>query len=160
MNTSFERTEQKDEWLTPPYILESLDTNFDLDPCSPIDRPWDTANFHYTINDDGLKQKWFGKVWCNPPYGRETKKWLKKCVVHNNTIVLMFARTETRYFFKHVWNEADAILFIKGRLKFYSVDGIEGNSAGAPSVLIAYGKENSDILKNSNITGKFVDLRK
>ena len=59
---------QKDEWLTPPDLLEKLGT-FDLDPCSPIVRPWDTAKHHYTIHDDGLSQTWFGRVWCNPPYG-------------------------------------------------------------------------------------------
>jgi hypothetical protein len=50
MNTSFEgKTETgKDEWLTPPEIIKSLG-EFDLDPCSPINRPWDTAKNHYTI---------------------------------------------------------------------------------------------------------------
>ena len=38
----------KDEWLTPPEIINSLGT-FDLDPCSPINRPWKTAKKHYTI---------------------------------------------------------------------------------------------------------------
>lgn len=56
----------KDEWLTPPEIIRSLG-EFDLDPCSPINRPWDTALNHYTIIDNGLKQQWYGRVWCNPP---------------------------------------------------------------------------------------------
>ncbi|MFB5758983.1 DNA N-6-adenine-methyltransferase [Paenibacillus medicaginis] len=61
----------KDEWLTPPEIIKGLG-EFDLDPCVPINRPWDTAKNHYTIEDNGLKKKWFGKVWMNPPYGEET----------------------------------------------------------------------------------------
>ena len=36
-----------DEWLTPPNILLALGA-FDLDPCAPIVRPWDTAALHYT----------------------------------------------------------------------------------------------------------------
>lgn len=32
----------KDEWLTPPEIVQSLGS-FDLDPCSPIARPWPFA---------------------------------------------------------------------------------------------------------------------
>lgn len=39
---------KNDEWLTPPKIIDKLG-EFDLDPCSPIFRPWDTANKHYTI---------------------------------------------------------------------------------------------------------------
>ncbi len=42
----------KDEWLTPPEIVRSLGT-FDLDPCSPINRPGPTAKRHLTIDDDG-----------------------------------------------------------------------------------------------------------
>ena len=58
---------QKDEWLTPPAILSHLG-EFDLDPCSPITRPWDIAKEHYNINDNGLRKEWFGRVFCNPPY--------------------------------------------------------------------------------------------
>lgn len=113
---------KNDEWLTPPYILNALG-EFDLDPCSPVSRPWATANNHYTIKDDGLSKDWFGKVWCNPPYGTEVSKWLKKLAEHGNGIALIFARTETKMFFDHVWNKADALLFIEGRLSFYDING-------------------------------------
>src|SRR5690606_9975155 len=43
----------KDEWLTPPEVLRALG-RFDLDPCAPINRPWDMARRHYTILDNGL----------------------------------------------------------------------------------------------------------
>jgi hypothetical protein len=71
---------------------------------------------------------------------------------------LTFERTETKMFFKCVWEKATAILFIKGRLKFYHVTGKQGDSAGAPSVLIAYGEENAEILKNCSIKGRYVRL--
>ena len=35
-------TKNNGEWLTPPYVLDALG-EFDLDPCSPVVRPWDTA---------------------------------------------------------------------------------------------------------------------
>lgn len=66
-----------DEWLTPPEILRPLGA-FDLDPCAPIMRPWDTAAKHLNVNDDGLRQPWHGRVWCNPPFGREAVKWLNR----------------------------------------------------------------------------------
>jgi hypothetical protein len=159
MNVTFETLHDnkggKDEWLTPPYVVEALG-DFDLDPCSPIVRPWDTAKNHFNINDDGLNKEWLGRVWCNPPYGDQAKLWLEKCAKHGNCIALTFARTETKMFFESVWDKADAVFFIKGRLKFYHVTGEEGGSAGAPSVLIAYGKENAEILKNCNLKGKFL----
>jgi len=74
MNTSFEMVVKgKGEWLAPPEIIRALG-DFDLDSCAPMIRPWDMANTHYTGKDDGLSKPWFGRTWCNPPYGIETGK--------------------------------------------------------------------------------------
>lgn len=149
---------QKDEWITPPHVLGALGL-FDLDPCSSINRPWNTAKNHYTILDDGLKQEWYGRVWCNPPYGIEAVKWLKKLNDHGRGIALIFARTETKMFFNEVWPKAHGLLFIQGRLYFHHIDGSRASAnAGAPSVLIAYGMEDSIILEKCGLPGKFVRL--
>lgn len=149
----------KDEWLTPPHILKPLG-EFDLDPCSPINRPWCTAKNHLTVSENGLKQAWFGRVWCNPPYGLEAATWLNKLSDHGDGIALIFARTETKMFFDQVWNKADAILFLQGRLYFHHVTGIVAKSnAGAPSVLIAYGRKNVECLKSCGIPGKLIELK-
>lgn len=148
----------KDEWLTPPEIIRALG-EFTLDPCAPVVRPWKMANNHLTIEDDGLKQPWDGRVWCNPPYGLEAAKWLDKLSKHGNGIALIFARTETKMFFEYVWKRATAVLFIEGRLYFHHVDGSKARAnAGAPSVLVSYGDENASALKNCTINGKFLML--
>ena len=171
MDTTFDRTKTqrvddlfgshmkagKDEWLTPPDIIKALG-QFDLDPCAPINRPWATAIRHYTVTDNGLMLPWEGRVWCNPPYGTETGIWLKRCAEHGNATALTFARTETRMFFETVWEKADAVFFFRGRLKFYHVTGKQGDSAGAPSILIAYGPENVAALKRAKLDGKFIAL--
>jgi hypothetical protein len=132
-----------DEWLTPPEIIKALGP-FDLDPCAPIHRPWDTAKQHYTIKDDGLAQEWAGNVWLNPPYGPETHKWLHKLSEHKDGgIALIFARTETDMFHRYVWKRAFGVFFFRSRLFFYQPSGIRAkNNAGGPSCLVAYG-ENS-----------------
>lgn len=148
-----------DEWLTQLEIVKALGP-FDLDPCFLENRPWDTAKTHYTIKDNGLWKEWFGRVWLNPPYGKDTAVWLDKMVNHNNGIVLIFARTETKMFFKSVWPHATAILFIEGRLFFHYPDGTKAKAnSGAPSVLIAYGSENARILEDSGIKGKYIKLK-
>lgn len=148
----------KDEWLTPPEILTALGA-FDLDPCAPLARPWDIAKRHYTIREDGLKQEWHGRVWCNPPYGLEAVQWLARCAKHGNAIALIFARTETKMFFEHIWGKADAVLFIEGRLYFHHVCGAKARAnSGAPSVLVAYGAENANVLRRCSIPGKFISL--
>ena len=155
---NFERSEGHDEWLTPPEIVKALQP-FELDPCTPANPPWETAKRRYHKHDDGLIQPWEGRVWMNPPYGAETGKWLEKLAKHGNGIALIFARTETSYFFDWIWNEADALLFIKGRLAFYTVEGVKSGTAGAPSVLIAYGDGNANVLEGCGIAGKFIRLK-
>lgn len=151
----------KDEWLTPPEIVKSLGV-FDLDPCSPVEhlRPWDTARCHFSIEDNGLEQDWNGRVWCNPPYGRETFKWIDKLADHGDGIALIFARTETKGFFKSVWPKADAVFFFEGRLTFYHVSGERASAnGGAPSCLVIFGRENIKAVNNSGIKGKMIILK-
>lgn len=147
-------TDGKDEWLTPPEIIKALG-EFDLDPCSPILRPWPTAKRHFTIEDNGLVQIWDGRVWLNPPYGNACQLWMERMSKHGNGIALIFARTETQFFQKYVFDIADSILFLKGRLSFYNIDGTKGKSnGGAPSCLVAYGQNNSQAISQSKIEGK------
>lgn len=154
---NFDRSDGHDEWLTPPEIIASLGP-FDLDPCAPVVPPWKTAKCHFNRFDDGLLQPWDGRVWLNPPYGSETENWLERLVKHGNGIALIFARTETSYFFDWIWNEADAVLFIRGRLAFYTVEGKKSGTAGAPSVLIAYGRQNATALRECGISGRWINL--
>ena len=102
-----------DEWLTPPEILRALGA-FDLDPCAPVVRPWETAARHYTVADDGLALPWAGRVWCNPPFGREAVKWLRRMRDHGNGVALIPARTETAMFYETVWGRQTACCSSKG----------------------------------------------
>lgn len=157
------RTDGRDEWLTPPEIIKALGP-FDLDPCAPIERPWPMAEKHFTILDNGLTKEWTGCVWLNPPYGDETGKWLNCLAAHGNGIALIFARTETTNFFKHVWPKASAIVFIEGRINFYRVTGRRAKkNSGAPNCLIAYGIESAwrlaRAVSSKQIKGFYIRIR-
>lgn len=146
-----------DEWLTPPALIHALG-QFDLDPCSPGDRrPWDTAAKHYSLEDDGLRQKWEGRVWLNPPYA-SASKWMARLAEHGEGTALIFARTETRMWFDHIWPRATGLLFLKGRLRFCYVTGKEAGAAGAPSVLVAYGDRDAEVLASGVLSGHYVSL--
>lgn len=156
-------TKNNDEWLTPPELIKSLG-EFDLDPCSPVERPWDTAKNHYSIIDgDGLTLPWNGRIWLNPPYGRKTFSWLNKLSKHEcGGIALIFARTETIGFYEHVWKKANSVFFFKGRIKFHYVDGLKGDCANAPSCLVSYSDDDtqkiSKAISNGHIIGKLIKL--
>ncbi len=157
MNVSYERKDQKEDWLTPPHIIKALGP-FDLDPCFSEPRPWGTADNYYTKEDDGLILSWHGFVWCNPPYGRETKKWLEKCSEYKNCLALIFARTDTVMFHEYIWSKAYAIMFLKGRIAFHRPDGSKGQSAGAASCIVAWNWEGYKRLIYSGLEGKIVKL--
>ncbi len=149
--SSHQKNGGHDEWLTPPEIVRALGA-FDLDPCSPINRPWPTASLHYTVEDDGLSKAWEGRVWCNPPFGREAVKWLRRMAEHGDGIALVPARTETAMFYECVWGVADAVLFMKGRPHFHYVDGRRAPAnSGAPICLIAYGAMNVKALHDAGL---------
>ena len=128
-----------DEWATPQALFDELDRefHFTLDPCALLCNA--KCPKFYTPDIDGLKQNWGGQnVFCNPPYGREISKWVKKCYEESkkpNTLVVMLipARTDTSYFHDYIYHKAE-IRFIRGRLHFNEAK----NSAPFPSMVVIY----------------------
>lgn len=126
-----------DEWSTPQALFDKLNGTFKftLDPCATPENA-KCAKF-YTKEQDGLKQDWEGEtVWCNPPYGREIGRWVKKCAEHYGVAVMLLpARTDTRWWHEYIANNTTAsVRFIKGRLKF----GGAANPAPFPSAIVIF----------------------
>lgn len=124
------------EWATPQDFYEKLNQefNFTLDPCA--DATNHKCSKYYTQADDGLSKSWDNEtVFCNPPYGREIKHWVKKASEAKGGVVVMLipARTCTSYFHDYIYGKAE-IRFIKGRLKF----GDSKNSAPFPSMVVIF----------------------
>jgi hypothetical protein len=73
------------EWWTPEEILEAARRTLgtiDLDPasCAAANQRVQALRF-FTQADDGLRQKWFGRVWMNHPFTREGNGlWVAKLV--------------------------------------------------------------------------------
>lgn len=140
MNTKVMFSSETDLWATPQEFFDNLNIefNFTLDPCATSDNA--KCNKYYTVAENGLEQNWQGeKVFCNPPYGRDIKDWVKKCYEESlkpNTEVVMLipSRTDTTYFHKFIYHKAKEIRFVKGRLKF----GNSNNSAPFPSMVVVY----------------------
>ena len=154
------RGSQNVDWYTPKWIFDSMGIEFDLDPCQPeTGVPWIPAKRFYSLKDDGLVSPWHGRVWLNPPYGKHTGRWLAKMNEHRNGVCLVFARTDCAWFHDYVVN-ADAILFLRGRVKF--VDGLgvtSGGGAGCGSMLVAWGAESAAAVKRLADKGKFLGRR-
>ena len=130
---------KSNEWATPQKLFDELNEefNFTLDPCATDENA--KCNKHFTIEDDGLSKDWSKDVvFMNPPYGREIKKWIKKAYeesLNGATVVCLIpARTDTTYWHDFIFDKADDIRFLRGRLKF----GNSKNSAPFPSAIVVY----------------------
>lgn len=138
------------DWITPRSLLSAIGT-FDLDPCASMTQPWPMAGRSFTVQDDGLKQKWGGVVWLNPPYDRNViGAWLARLADHDDGgMALIFARTETEWFHKYVWGAASAVYFFSKRINFYTPQGVRSTfNSGAPSCLVAYGWDCTERLRH------------
>ena len=129
-----------DNWATPQDFFDEWDKEFgfDLDVCASPDNA--KCVKYFDVEEDGLKQKWEGICWMNPPYGRTIKQWMEKAYTsaeEGATVVcLVPARTDTVWW--HDYAMKGHVTFIKGRLKF----GGSKNSAPFPSAVVVFrGKE-------------------
>lgn len=144
-------------WLTPNWIVESLG-EFDLDPCGAPNHTLAAETYLLENGQDGLLLPWNGRVWLNPPYGKEMPPFIEKMAHHRNGIAFIFARTETKMFHQYVWPVATGMLFLRGRVRFMDANKSVQADANAPSVLIAYSERDAEILANSSVPGKYVHL--
>lgn len=139
MNTALMFSSKTNEWGTPQALFDELDQefHFTLDPCSTHENA--KCEKHYTAEDNGLSQDWTGEVvFCNPPYGREIPKWVEKAAAsHATTVMLIPARTDTRYFHDWIYGKAE-IRFLRGRVRFEKKPGVPGDAAPFPSMIVVF----------------------
>lgn len=140
MNTEVMFSSKTDLWSTPQSFFDELDKEFKytLDPCANEENH--KCEKYYTEEQDGLLQSWKGEtVFCNPPYGRKIGHWVAKSYMEaqdpdTRVVMLIPARTDTKWFHEYIYHKAREIRFIKGRLKF----GDSGNSAPFPSMVVVF----------------------
>jgi hypothetical protein len=145
------------EWYTPPEIFEAMETEFDLDVCSPGADivPWIPAKRHLTKRDNGLTTDW-GDAFCsmNSPYGLRNgiAEWIEKFVAHGNGVAILPDFTSTEWWHIAAQN-ADAIMFVRPKVYFLPrrEDG-RTNSLG--STLVAIGERGVQALRSAERNGR------
>lgn len=135
-----------DSWCTPQAFFDKLNKEFSFTLDAAATEKTKKCHACFTPETDGLSQSWNigGAVFCNPPYGREIGKWVRKAYEESKrgaTVVLLIpARTDTHYFHDYILGKAE-IRFIRGRLKFTDEDGNARFPAPFPSMVVVYRKE-------------------
>lgn len=138
----------KFEYYTPRKYIEAARLtmgSIDVDPASSAaaNKTVDAAIF-YTRKDNGLRQKWMGNVWLNPPFSQPLvskfcnlliSKYLRgevkrACVIVNNA-------TETG-FYQNMLKHCKAVCYIKGRVRFIDANGGPGGSGPLQGQTVLY----------------------
>jgi site-specific DNA-methyltransferase (adenine-specific) len=132
---------ERTDWATPPAIFAGLDAEFGftLDVCaSPHNAK---VSRYFTRDDDGIQQAWSGVCFCNPPYGREISKWVRKASQEAErgvtTVMLIPARTDTSWWHRYIESQSE-VRFIRGRIRFV---GAHDNAPFPSAIVIFRGRQ-------------------
>lgn len=121
-----------------------------LDPCSAPENPTCATSWIWHPDGDGLLVDWADHltalpadgvsrlVYMNPPYSAAAE-WSSKAAGEAargvEIISLVAARPDSRWFYRLVWDSAQAVCFWKGRLRFVGAT----SSAPFPSAVVYHG---------------------
>jgi phage N-6-adenine-methyltransferase len=144
----------KDDWGTPLPLFVALDQEFGfrLDGAANTDNAklpqwWGPGGIEVDALEVPTWRCVGGPIWINPPYSRGLQgKFIAKAAAearNGATVVMLLpARTDTRAFHDHVWDERQhrprpwvrEVRFLRGRLKF----GGAANGAPFPSMIVVF----------------------
>lgn len=129
----------ENEWYTPPEYIAAARAamgSIDTDPASSEQADKTVcAGMFFDSETDGLKHKWRGNVWMNPPYAQPLIRQFAEAVASKyadgeikQAVVLVNNATETEWF-RVMVEQASAICFPAGRVRFIDKGG---NPSGSP----------------------------
>lgn len=127
---------RSNEWYTPAPYIEAARLamgGIDLDPASdPIANEIVQAACFYTKECSGLDRPWHGRIWLNPPYGRDSRGVSNQAIWSayllreykagrvSQAILLVSAATDRKWF-QPLWDHQ--ICFTDHRIRFYTPAG-------------------------------------
>jgi hypothetical protein len=129
------QTSDSNEWYTPGQYVEAARTlmgSIDIDPASnALANETIQATTYYDIETNGLDKDWAGRVWLNPPYGREggdsnQEIWSHRLIeqfqsgITTEAVLLVNANTEAKWF-QPLYDYL--ICFTNHRIRFYNTEG-------------------------------------
>lgn len=150
------------EWWTPKKYIDAVHEvmgGIDLDPasCEKANKIVQ-AKKYYTAENDGLKKKWEGTVFLNPPYGSIAGGFVEKFFndykhsFHEGIILLNSNSNDTAWFqpmFEGI------VCFTNHRIDFDSLDGKETSSTHG-SCFIYFGSKEEKFAEVFNEFGNIV----
>jgi phage N-6-adenine-methyltransferase len=139
----------KNDMRTPKIVFDAVNERFGpftLDAAASKENT--LVDTFYDEKTNALEQKWTGRVWCNPPYSRESagiKPFVEKAwdAVRSGAaeVVVLLIRPlscDTRYWHKTIFPHASHLVFIRGRLDFTGPYHVANGTSRWPSILVIF----------------------
>jgi len=143
----------ENEWYTPPEYIESAKVvmgGIDLDPASSKKaNEIIGAKTFFDEKKNGLAQKWFGKIWMNPPYAQPfINDFISKLETesYEEAIVLVNNATETKWGQK-LLELCSAICFHSSRIRFLNPEGEYGEAPLQGQMIVYLGEGVKEFIK-------------
>ena len=145
---------KSDEWYTPRLVFDAMAVRFDMDVAAPTDKTHlhvPTGRWLTSAYED---PEWQGFIWMNPPFGGRNglAPWLERFFAHGNGVALVPDRTSAPWWQDYA-PKADALLFVRSKLKFIRPDGTTGDSPAQGTTLLAAGRRGVEALRNAARNG-------
>jgi phage N-6-adenine-methyltransferase len=133
---------QSHDWQTPPDLFAVLhkEFGFTMDACAEAHNA--QLPDYFSPANSALTKFWYGRLWMNPPHGREIGRWVGKAFGEvyagraELVVCLTPARTDTSWFWKYCRHAE--VRFLPGRLHFWADGKPVGNGAPFPSIITVF----------------------
>lgn len=138
-----------EEWYSPPWLIDLARLvmgGINLDPASnKVAQQWIGAETWYGIKDDGLKQRWQGRMWLNPPYGGQIGQWTVKAIEAYESseieqAILLVRSAPGSAWFQQLAAKCASCVTDK-RIRFINANGVEQTSSVHGNVFYYLGEE-------------------
>jgi site-specific DNA-methyltransferase (adenine-specific) len=98
-----------ENWGTPQAFFDALDEEFQFSLDAAASASNHKCERYYTKKENGLIQRWSGRVWCNPPYSATmTPAFMQKAAAERKNceviVMLVPSRTSTQWWRDSVWD--------------------------------------------------------
>lgn len=139
------------EWYTPAKYIEAARAvlgGIDFDPASCAEANAVVRAPSYGVAGlglGGLSLEWHGRVWLNPPYGKDIRKWIDKLISEflagrtTAAIILLNAVLDRGWF--RPLDDAAAFCFTDHRIKFLAPNGSKPTSPVSGNVFVYLGDD-------------------
>lgn len=150
-----EPTAEDDDFYTPKWLLAWLPP-VGLDPCWAPKSNVHGCRIVFDLRKgmDGLAQPWLLQdpkqeiVWCNPPYS-DCARWVARCREQsgrNTVVALIPAKPGENYWHDHVWGAGCEVGFLRGRVRFDTVNGPAKDCSTFGLALVVWGHRAAEVV--------------